>query len=139
MTKYKNFFSNEKKNENFIRVITGSQIQRYFVSNNPSQGGIFYLDYEKHSNKELNLSKRIVMQRITGVDSKVRLNMTILDKNYFLSNSTNFIIKDYKYSNEFILGILNSKLMNYYFKVTSTNTNVTTSEINRLPIVKPSN
>ena len=37
------------------------------------------------------------------------------------------------------MGILNSKLINFYFKQTSTNTNVTGKELSRLPIQTCSN
>lgn len=83
------------------------------------------------------LVERLVMQRITGVDSKRRLIMTLVPKGTLCANSTNYISANNQPNLEYVLGILNSKFVNYYFKQTSTNTNITTSEINRIPIPRP--
>jgi len=74
------------------------------------------------------------MQRITGVDSRLRLIMTILPENSLCANSTNFIGGLSRNELRYCLAVLNSKLINFYFKLTSTNTNITTSEINAIPI-----
>ena len=55
--------------------------------------------------------------------------------NIYCANSTNYISPtknnvDLKY----LLGILNSKCVNFFFKQTSTNTNVTGKEIAKFPI-----
>ena len=60
--------------------------------------------------------------------------MTIIDKGLLCANSTNYISKDFEFSLEYVLGLFNSRFINYYFKMTSTNTNITTSEINSIPI-----
>lgn len=137
MTKYKTYFSN---NNEGLRVFTGAQIQRYHITNNPSQGGIFYLNENKIPKTgkfEAIKHQRIVMQRITGVDSSLRLIMTLIDCKGLCANSVNFIQNSDKLLLRYILGIMNSKLLNTYFKYTSTNTNITTTEINNIPIPKP--
>ena len=134
MTKYKNKFTSNKLD---LRVITGAQIQRYHITNNPSQGDIYYLNNEiipktgkfKDTNKN-----RIGMQRITGVDSAKRLIMSIVPKGNLMANSTNYIVNDNLDLLKCQLAILNSNLINSFFKFTSTNTNITTSEINSIPI-----
>ena len=137
MTKYKAYFS---KNNEGLRVFTGAQIQRYHITNNPSQGGMFYLNENKIPKTgkfEAIKHQRIVMQRITGVDSSLRLIMTLIDSKELCANSVNFIQNSDKLLLRYILGIMNSKLLNTYFKYTSTNTNITTTEINNIPIPKP--
>ena len=70
------------------------------------------------------------------MNEKVRLKMTILDKGVFCGNSVNYIlIKDTKYSEKYVLGILNSRLLNWYFKLFSTNSNVNGYEVDSLPIL----
>jgi adenine-specific DNA-methyltransferase len=137
MTKYQSLF----KSEGQYRVIHGAQVQRYSISNTPSQGKINYLDARDIASnnraKELINSKRIVMQRITGVDSEARLIMTIINDKYICANSTNYILEDSGKSLEYTIGILNSRLINMYFKLTSTNTNITAREINNIPIPIP--
>lgn len=75
------------------------------------------------------------MQRITGVDSKIRLIATLLPNGMCCANSTNYIssLKNSQPLNV-LLAILNSKAANYIFKATSTNTNVTSKEIGKIPI-----
>ena len=136
MTKYKPYFTS---NFNNVRIITGAQVQRYFITDTPQQGGINYIEKAKvclaNERKDSFKNERIVMQRITGVDSKIRLISTLLSPNYFCANSTNYISQE---TNElplkFILGLLNSKLLNYFFKQTSTNTNITAKEILKFPV-----
>lgn len=134
MSKYNELFNESGQG---LRVFTGAQILRYTITNNPSQGSLIYLE-KKHipvTNKsQARNHKRIAMQRITGVDSKTRLIMTIIPPDTLCANSTNFIIMEEDNLEEFVLGVLNSKFINYIFKITSTNTNITTSEINEIPI-----
>jgi Alw26I/Eco31I/Esp3I family type II restriction m6 adenine DNA methyltransferase len=137
MSKYKHeFILNNNYN---TRVYTGAQILRYKITDNPSQGNVLYLPENKIPDTpktRIRFSERIGMQRITGVDSRIRLISTLLPPNSLCANSTNFISgmsgKDLRYC----LGVLNSKLINFYFKLTSTNTNITTTEINNIPIPK---
>ena len=138
MTKYKPFFVTEPS-PNRIRVITGAQVLRYEISDNPSQGGIKYVDKNKlvlsrKRQAEFN-STRLVMQRITGVDSKIRLIATSLPLGMCCANSTNYISSiNNNLPLNVILAILNAKASNFFFKATSTNTNVTNKEIEKLPI-----
>ena len=138
MTKYKNLFLRSNLNGE-QRVITGAQILRYKITDTPSQGGIVYLDPKmvKLTNDRIEsvLNKRIVTQRITGVDSKIRIISTLAPENIYCANSTNYISPT-KNSIDllYLLGILNSKCVNFFFKQTSTNTNVTGKEIAKFPI-----
>lgn len=135
MTKYRLKF----KSNGDYRVITGAQVQQYFISDNPSQGVISFLnhtDLDTLSNNKLEAIqiKKIVLQRITGVDSKKRIIASILPGGFLCANSTNVILeKSCKLSIESTLAILNSELINFYFRQTSTNANVTTGELNSIP------
>ncbi|OQX98892.1 MAG: hypothetical protein B6I24_04140 [Bacteroidetes bacterium 4572_128] len=131
MTIHKKYFNKNKKNNLLIK---GAQVLRYHISNKPSQGIVNYINLNQLKKKynikgrlEHHKNKRIVMQRITGVDSKIRLIMTYIDKNIFCANSVNYIIESPNYSLKYILAILNSKMFNFYFKMFSTNTNITIS------------
>ena len=138
MTKYKNYFSYEPSSDK-TRIITGAQVLRYHITDTPSQGGVKYvptscLSFSNSRLLEIN-SPRLVMQRITGVDSKIRLIATLLPNGMCCANSTNYIssLKNSQPLNV-LLAILNSKAANYIFKATSTNTNVTSKEIRKIPI-----
>lgn len=136
MTKYKPFFQSHYTKDSY-RLITGAQIQRYYLTDSPSQGGLKYL-YDKDiqiSNNRWTFvnSERIVLQRITGVDSMIRIIATLIPAGMVCANSTNFIASGQQ-PLLCILGCLNSKLINWFFKLTSTNTNVTSKELSKLPI-----
>ena len=134
MTKFKEQFIHDKS---AYRVVTGAQVLRYRITDSPSQGDVIYLPkISLSANREIAFNqKRIVMQRITGVDSKIRIIATLLPAKIYCANSTNYICES---SNPidmyYLLGILNSKSINFFFKQTSTNTNVTSKEIAKLPI-----
>lgn len=123
----------------YNKMLRGAQVQKYYITNDISQGEILYLDnklYLKENNSPRSLhhlNRRIVMQGITGVNEKNRLKMTICEKGIFCANSVNYLlIEDDKI--EYILGICNSKLINWFFSKLSTNSNVNGYEIDNLPI-----
>ena len=140
MTKYKSKFNNIGLG---TRVITGAQIQRYYITDTPSQGDIIYIDNQNKprlsSKRELEISNpRIVLQRITGVDSKVRIISTLINGNVYCANSTNYIASDNSINIKYLLGVLNSSLVNFFIKQTSTNTNITAKVLSSIPIIIPS-
>ncbi len=75
------------------------------------------------------------MQGITGVDEKTRLKMTLVEPGVFCGNSVNYIlIEGTGLEYKFLLGLLNSTILNWYFKVFSTNSNVNGYEVDNFPI-----
>ena len=140
MTKYKSIFNTIGLG---TRVITGAQIQRYYITNTPSQGDVIYIDDSckpqlSSKRKTEILQPRIVLQRITGVDSKVRIIATLINGNMYCANSTNYIANDKIINIKYLLGVLNSSLVNFFIKQTSTNTNITAKVLNSIPIAIPS-
>ena len=137
MTKYKSKFNNIGVG---TRVITGAQIQRYHITDCPSQGEVIYIANQDKpvlsTKRESEVScPRIVLQRITGVDSKVRIIATLIDKYVYCANSTNYISLDDTINIKYLLGLLNSTLVNFFIKQTSTNTNITAKVLNSIPII----
>ena len=76
------------------------------------------------------------MQGITGVNEKHRLKMTIIPEGIYCANSVNYIVFNEDNNDDiyFVLGVLNSKLLDYVFKKFSTNSNVNGYEVDALPI-----
>jgi hypothetical protein len=125
----------------FSPMIKGAAVQKYLIKERMSQGITEWIDSNKYlkentSKKSLHhRQRRIVMQGITGVDEKIRLKMTIIDAGVFCGNSCNYIlINDKDLALEFLLGLLNSSLLNWYFKSLSTNSNVNGYEVNNFPL-----
>ncbi len=73
------------------------------------------------------------MQGITGINEKYRLKMAFIPENSFCATSVNYLIPSEK-DIYFLIGFLNSKLINWYFKKMSTNSNVNGYEIDELPV-----
>ena len=106
-----------------------------------SQGKIEYLDELKYL-KDFGASEksqhhnypRIAMQGMTGANDKIRIVMSLVSQGYYLANSCNYVFAPEGFDLEALLGILNSRLVNWFFRCFSTNSNVNGYEIDNLPI-----
>jgi Alw26I/Eco31I/Esp3I family type II restriction m6 adenine DNA methyltransferase len=122
-------------------LLRGAAVGRFTVRTEMSQGEFLYLKAKKYlaevggDRTSHYLTERIVMQGITGVNEQVRLKMTLLEAGVFCANSVNYIVlRNQKVDPKFLLGVLNSKLLNYVFSKFSTNSNVNGYEVDNLPI-----
>ena len=124
--------------DTYSRMLRGAQVQKFYTTDNISQGDILFLDSElylhenstprsKHHNEQ-----RIVMQGITGVNEKYRLKMTLSNAGEYCANSVNYLMCGQ--DNFYFLGLLNSHLLNWYFAKLSTNSNVNGYEVDNIPI-----
>jgi type I restriction-modification system DNA methylase subunit len=121
------------------RLIKGMEIARYFTRDDFSQGerewlnSSYYLQFNR-PRMSTNV-RRIATQRITGVDERYRLVATIIEPPAYFADSTNSIEvqEESLYSLEYILAILNSSLLQWRFKITSSNNNVGTNELYSMP------
>lgn len=120
MTFHKHLLS--ENNADNPEVLKGAAIQRYYITKKMSQGKREFLNvaqYEKeNTGKKTKHHKydRIAMQGMTGVDDLRRLIMTYVPKGFYLANSCNYIILASATQAFYVLGILNSKLINWIFK-----------------------
>ena len=119
-------------------MLRGAQVQKFYTTDNISQGDILFLDSElylhenstprsKHHNEQ-----RIVMQGITGVNERYRLKMTLSNAGEYCANSVKYLMCGQ--DNFYFLGLLNSHLLNWYFAKLSTNSNVNGYEVDNIPI-----
>jgi Alw26I/Eco31I/Esp3I family type II restriction m6 adenine DNA methyltransferase len=137
MTFCKSAFTNDK---NKAVLLKGAIIDRYLLRTRMSQGEIVFIDEDiLRSLKTIDMNtvngERIVMQGITGVNEKIRLKAMIVSGVY-CANSLNFLTLNKPVNKKYLLGILNSKLLNFIFAKFSTNSNVNGYEVNNLPIVQ---
>lgn len=80
---------------------------------------------------------RIACQQISNLNKKQRLNFAYVTKNSILGNSCNFISVDNNTDHIdlfYLLGILNSNLINWFFSIGSSNNHVSNKEIDNIPI-----
>ena len=137
MTFHKSFFNS---NSNNPTILKGAAIQRYYITYRMSQGEIEYLDErrflsENSSEKAFHHEQeRLAMQGMTGANDKIRLVMTIVPRGVYLANSCNYIIPTEKLPAKYLLGLMNSRLMNWYFRCFSTNSNVNGYEVENFPM-----
>ena len=126
-------------NPSDCKMLRGAHVDRYIERKEISQGETLYIDSSILSTLKKGLgdlfeSPRIIMQGITGVNERVRLKMTLV-KNTYCANSVNYCRFDTMDEAKYMLAIFNSKLLNYIFKLLSTNSNVNGYEVDNLPIV----
>jgi len=121
------------------KLIRGSSISKF------GSVKLFNLKYDAfieclgNSDKRIHITKqRIVGQNISNSSADERLKFTLIDKNYIVSNSANYLLidayKKFPFDNYFLLGILNSSILNKYFKIYSSNNHVNNYEIGEFPI-----
>lgn len=127
------------KNSNDINLLKGAIIDRYQLRVKMSQGEIVYINEEKLFSLKQNLQRdfktneRIVLQGITGVNEASRLKMMIV-RDVYCANSLNYLALKQEISLNYLLGLFNSKLLNFIFSKFSTNSNVNGYEVDNLPI-----
>ena len=122
-------------------LLKGAGIQKWYFPEVMSQGQKEYVLYKQFLQKNKgrkskhHLVKRLVMQGITGVDENIRIKAHVLGEGVFCAHSVNYMIFNNKEVDlGYYLSILNSEIVNWYFKTFSTNSNVNSYEINNLPI-----
>ncbi|QCX00114.1 hypothetical protein FGM00_08355 [Aggregatimonas sangjinii] len=129
------YISNKPGHADFLK---GVQIGPYRINKKLSQGEKEYFDEKLYNEdgrvNQLSEIKRIGIQRITGVDEKLRIVATIVNPKIYFADSTNSVISEEPYSLNVLAGLLNSKLFQWRFKKTSSNNNVSNTELESLPI-----
>ena len=79
---------------------------------------------------------RIAGQQISNIDAEKRLKFAKTKPNYILGNSCNYITVEKSLDIDWILSQLNSYMLNWRFKITSSNNHVNNYEIDDLPIIE---
>lgn len=120
-------------------LLKGVEIRRFGFNEKLSQGKREYFDersYERDHLPKRPPRERIALQRITGVDEVNRLIAATSRNGAYFADSTNSLISGDGQLTALIVGLLNSKLLNWRFMLTSTNNNVGTNELEVLPFPK---
>jgi adenine-specific DNA-methyltransferase len=135
-TVFADYITTDKRHS---RLLKGAEIARFRERTVMSQGIREWFDEARfrrsHSSKRIHAQRRIATQRITGVDEQLRVVATVIDPPCYFADSTNSItVTTSDASLEYLLAILNSRLTQWRFRLTSTNNNVSTNELEALPI-----
>ncbi len=131
--------------ESDARLIRGSHIRRFHLTE--TRRASEFVDLESFR-KTLNASersehiamKRIICQQISNMGQRWRLKFALVEPLTILSNSCNYLVVMHPDSSrylDFLLGILNSELLNWRFQIASSNNHVSIRELQSLPIAQP--
>ena len=133
LTQFRDYITEDSTQMPLLR---GKHISKYFIKEqNPEFASRSFLDV---CTKVGFLSKpRIACQQISNMLSEERVNYAYVPDGYVLGNSCNFIsIDDNKDDIDlfYLLGLLNSSVINWYFKITSSNNHINNYEIDAFPV-----
>lgn len=117
-----------------ISLIRGRHVGDYFINYDVEENVEF--GYKKNVVDFNNNVISIVCQQITGMVDKKRIHCAFTDpqERFLIGNSLNKLVLNDNNDAEFILAVLNSKLMDWVFRKTSSNNHVNCYEIEQLPI-----
>jgi len=137
LTKYSDFINNGETNDSAL-LIRGNHLIRYFVDlrRKNREGGWIKLGKLKVTN-DMCKKRRILVQQVSNMAQKYRIKGAIIEPSIYAGNScVSVISNDPVYSLEYILSLLNSRLLNWYFKFFSSTNHVTGRELQNLPFVR---
>jgi len=147
LTLDKEYLSDKKIGPPLLR---GSDIGRYALRTEQSSHTTKYVDLKDfRESKENSIrldhidSDRIVCQQINNQHQKWRLKFAKVYSGSVLANSCNYFIVTIQESQDrllnYLLGLMNSELMNWRFSATSYNNHVSNRELDTLPVPNPMN
>lgn len=120
-----------------VKMYRGCHVHRYYIDNEVEE---YILGGYKNDIVQSNIKNRyIVCQQISGMTDKRRFNVAITKQDKCLfGNSVNKLAICRDYNPFYILAIINSQVIDWYFRKTSTNNHVNIYELEQLPIPKAS-
>jgi hypothetical protein len=135
--KIKNHLSGKKKSGS-KRLIYGENIQRFRFEQSKKHAETTYIN--GNANVPTLQQLAIVTQRTTSVEQPYRIIAATINPNDFefpivTENGTNVCVCDGENAAYYILGIISSRLMDFYFRLFNSNTHVSSGELNALPII----
>ncbi len=119
------------------QLIRGKNLGRYRLNQTPIHEYV-RPGFVKKSSKAVWLGRpRIACQQVANIHKERRLTFSYIESGKVLANSCNYLcVDDNEYGLDLyaLLGIMNSSLMNWLFKLTSSNNHVNNYELDSLPV-----
>ena len=119
------------------RLLRGRHIRYYATIELPEKEYVAEPFVKSTAKRHYLMGDRLACQQIANMAKKRRIAFTLVPKNCVLANSCNFICVDENPDGIdlfFLMGILNSDLMDWYFRLTSSNNHINNYEIDNFPI-----
>ena len=122
------FISTEKKD--YLPLLRGSQISNYALVSQPTEYYPISNETRGHNKKE-----RLVFQEVSNQQQKRRIKAVLVSPNYFCGHTTNYCFsKTENMSNLYLLALLNSSAVDYFFRYFNNTNHVPIGEIKNIPI-----
>lgn len=137
LTKFKEAIKRNKTSKNTFDLVRGDSVRRYLFIKSDKDSFIDGSIVKKiSSSPKLNdiNSIRLIYQHITNIQMNRRLIFQLLDTKKYIANSCGYVINKSDYNIKYFLALLNSKLLNWRYKITSSNNNILTNELYNLPV-----
>ena len=129
-----------------LRLVRGSDLGRYRMQTTGTKSE--FIDSMKFQRAKATSARvkhirkqRIACQQVSNQSQRWRLKFAMIEPDNVLANSCNYLLLDSSkprslYS--YLLGLLNSDLLNWRFAISNTNNHVSNRELGCLPIPEPS-
>ncbi|CRF34525.1 bifunctional endonuclease/methyltransferase [Brachyspira suanatina] len=137
LTKFSDAIRSSKESENIFNLIRGDAVQRYLFLESKKDSFIDDKIVKSiSSSKKLNdrNNVRLVYQQVVNTQKDRRLNFQLLENNSYVANTCGYVVNNSDYDIKYFLGLLNSKLLNWRYKLTSSNNHILTNELYNLPV-----
>lgn len=134
ITMNKRYITNQ---ETPLKLLRGRNISYYRTSGFESTECVLRDFYDKCTKKIYINRPRLACQQVVNMSKPRRVSFAIVPENVVLANSCNFISlldNDDEIDIYFLLGVLNSPIIDWFFKLTSSNNHVNNYEIDNFPI-----
>lgn len=116
-------------------IVRGEHIQKYVTDLSTKKMKDRW--FIREENFPICNNERLVCQNIANMSLSQRIICSIIPCGVVVGHTANCIeVYDKNFSKKYVLALLNSKLLNWYFKKTSTNNHVNIYELEKLPIKK---
>jgi type I restriction-modification system DNA methylase subunit len=124
----KKHFSFTPSSSKYLPLVRGNQVKKYSTQNFPSEYCPISVQTRGHYAQE-----RVVFQEVVNAGIERRINSTLMS-DVLCGHTTNYLIsKSPKVSNKFLIALINSRLVNYYFKFYNQTNHVPIGEIKQIP------
>lgn len=137
--KYK-IYLKSKYHKGSSRLLFGENVQRFSFLQSKRRVNESFIDCPDVETLSL---PAILTQRTTASEQEWRIIANLIIPSEFpytlvTENSTNVYLVSDENQGRFILGVLCSKLIDFYFRAINSNTHVSSTELNSLPIIRTS-
>ena len=120
-----------------FKLLRGRNISYYKTTSLESAEHVLQ-DFYERSAKNIYIDRpRLICQQIVNMAKARRVSFAPVPKNVVLANSCNFVTlleNNDGVDLYFLLGVLNSSIIDWFFKLTSSNNHINNYEINNFPI-----